>query len=238
MIRIQYFGKLFLIFLFVMMLLFFSACQSYFTIPGIDENYENSITTNDYIMIKGNTDVIKDCTPEFSIFTEKTNIASMSFSGNGKDWSEWVAYSEIYDQFNIASGLFGTVMESGNKTVYVRFMDANRMIYPQDLQEPVFCSFEYEMQELFSIEIEPNEVEIKTGESETFIVKGYDLFSKNEVPLDGNKIEWSKSCGVGKLNPIIGLQTTYTAPDITGSRNISAQYGSLGTGAKIYIIQE
>jgi hypothetical protein len=238
MIRIQYFGKLFLIFLFVMMLLFFSACQSYFTIPGIDENYENSITTNDYIMIKGNTDVIKDCTPEFSIFTEKTNIASMSFSGNGKDWSEWVAYSEIYDQFNIASGLFGTVMESGNKTVYVRFMDANRMIYPQDLQEPVFCSFEYEMQELFSIEIEPNEIEIKTGESQTFIVKGYDLFSKNEIPLDGNKIEWSKSCGVGKLNPIIGLQTTYTAPDITGPRNISAHYGSLGTGAKIYIIQE
>jgi hypothetical protein len=238
MMSTQKLGKLFFIFLFFIIMLFLNACQNHFVIPANDENNENSINTNDYIIIKGNNDVIKDCTPEFSIFTEKTNIASMSFSGNGKDWSEWVAYSEIYDQFNIASGSFGTVMESGNKTVYVRFMDANRMIYPQDLQEPVFCSFEYEMQELFSIEIEPNEIEIKTGESQTFIVKGYDLFSKNEIPLDGNKIEWSKSCGVGKLNPIIGLQTTYTAPDITGPRNISAHYGSLGTGAKIYIIQE
>ncbi|MDD4289009.1 MAG: hypothetical protein PHQ99_05425 [Atribacterota bacterium] len=231
-------GKLFFVFLFVIILLFFNACHGDFVIPGLEDDNENSITTNAYIIIKGNTDIIKDCTPEFSIFTEKTNIASMSFSGNGKDWSEWVAYSENYDQFNIANGLYGTDMESGVKTIYVRFKDINDVIYPQDFQEPVCCKFEYEIQQLFSIEIEPNEIEIKTGESQKFIVKGYDLFSKNEIPLDGKKIEWSKSCGVGKLNPIISLQTTYTAPDIPGPRNISAHYGSLGTGAKIYIIQE
>jgi len=129
-------------------------------------------------------------------------------------------------------------MESGIKTIYVRFKDINGVIYPQNLQEPICCEFEYEMQELFSISIEPNEIEIKQGGSHTFVVKGYNLFSKNEVPLDGKKIEWSKPCGTGDLNPTIGLRTTYTASEIIGPRNITAHYGSLGTGAKVYVIQE
>lgn len=234
----QKFGKACLAFLIVFIILFLSACQNNFIIPDIEEDNENNITIYAYIMIKGNTDVIKDCTPEFSIFTEKDNIISMSFSGNGEDWSEWVDYSENYDQFNIANGLYGTKMESGAKTVYIRFKDTNADIFPQDFQDPVCCEFEYEMQKLFSISIEPNEIEIKQGGSHTFVVKGYDLFSKNEVPLDGKKIEWSKPCGTGDLNPTIGLRTTYTAPEIIGPRNITAHYGSLGTGAKVYVIQE
>jgi hypothetical protein len=234
----QKFGKLFLIFLFVMILLFFSACQNHSIIPGMDGNDENSITTNDYIIIKGNADVIMDCTPEFSIFTEKTNIVSMSFSGNNIDWSDWVDYSENFDQFNIANGLYGTELESGIKSIYVRFKDMNGDIFPQDFQDPVYCEFEYEMQDLFSIRIEPREAEVKQGGIQKFIVKGYDLFAENEVPIDGNKIEWSKPCAVGKLTPVSGLKTTYTAPENFGTWNISAHYGTLGTGAKVYVIQE
>jgi len=188
-------------------------------------------------MVKGNPDIIKDCTPELDVFIEKANIISMSFSGNGKDWSEWVDYSKSYDQFNIASGFNGTTMESGNKTVYVRFKDTNGTIFPKDFQESVCCTFEYEMQKLYSIKIDPAEVEIKAGESREFMVKGFDL-DLNEVPLDGEKVKWTKSCGVGELNPTEGVQTTYTTPENLGARDISAHYGSLGTGAKIYILQE
>jgi hypothetical protein len=238
MISLQNFGKLFLIFLFVLILLFFNACHNHSIIPGIDGNEENSFTTNDYIMIKGNNGVIKDCTPEFSIFTEKENIILMSFSGNNIDWSDWVDYSENFDQFNIANGLYGTNMESGIKTMYVRFKDMNGVIFPQGFQEPVCCEFEYEIQELFSIRIEPREAEVKQGGMLDFEVKGYDHFAENEVPIDGNKIEWSKPCAVGKLSHISGLKTTYTAPEIIGTWNISAHYGTLGTGAKVYVINE
>ena len=236
MMNTQKFGKLFLIFLFVMILLFFSACQDNIIIPNpiIDNNTQKSF----YLSIKEKGDIITDCTPEFEITCEEESVSAMSFSGNGEDWSEWVDYSENYDQFNIANGLYGTKMESGAKTVYIRFKDTNDDIFPQDFQEPVCCEFEYEMQELFSISIEPNEIEIKQGGSHTFVVKGYDLFSKNEVPLDGEKVEWTKPCGVGRLVPTTGLKTTYTAPETPGTRNISAHYGSLGTGAKVYVIQE
>jgi hypothetical protein len=188
-------------------------------------------------MIKGNNGVIKDCTPEFSIFTEKENIIWMSFSGNNIDWSDWVDYSENFDQFNIANSLYGTDMESGVKNIFVRFKDMNGVIFPQDFQEPVCCEFEYEIQELFSIRIEPRETEVNSGGIQKFIVKGYDLFAENEVPLDGNKIEWSKPCAVGKLTPLSGLKTTYTAPEIIGTWNISAHYGTLGTGAKVYVVE-
>lgn len=238
MISIQKLGKQFLISLFFIIMLFLNACHSHFVIPGLEDDNENSINTIDYIIIKGNTDITKDCTPEFSIFTEKTNIASMSFSGNGKDWSEWVAYSENYDQFNIANGLYGTDMESGIKTIYVRLKDMNGVIYPQNFQENICCDFKYEIQELFSIRIEPREAEVKPGGMQPFIVKGYDLFAENEVPIDGKKIEWGKPCAVGKLTPILGLKTTYTAPEIIGTWNISVHYGSLGTGAKVYVIKE
>jgi hypothetical protein len=228
--------KLYLALLVVFILLFLSSCQNNIIIPNpiIDNTMQKSFCLN----IKENNGIIKDCTPEFEIICEKENISAMSFSSSGEDWSEWVKYSENYAQFNIASGLYGTKMESGAKTVYVRFKDTNGDIFPQDFQDPVCCEFEYEMQKLFTISIEPYEVEVKPGGNQTFIVKGYDLFSENEVPLDGNKIEWSKPCAVGKLTPVSGLKTTYTAPENIGTWNISAQYGTLGTGAKVYVLEE
>lgn len=216
----------------------FNSCHQLAIDNGsVPDNDNNNINIYSYLMVKGNPDIIKDCTPELDVFIEKANIISMSFSGNGKDWSEWVDYSKSYDQFNIASGFNGTTMESGNKTVYVRFKDTNGTIFPKDFQESVCCTFEYEMQKLYSIKIDPAEVEIKAGESREFMVKGFDL-DLNEVPLDGEKVKWTKSCGVGELNPTEGVQTTYTTPENLGARDISAHYGSLGTGAKIYILQE
>lgn len=201
----------------------------------IDETeQDNSIIINSYLKVKGNPDIIKDCTPEFTIFTEKEDIKYMSFSGNGDVWSQWVPYSENYNQFNIASGLDGTIRESGSKNIYIHFRDENSIVFPSENQNPIFCSFEYEMQDLFSIRIKPSVAEVPLGGSASFILKGYDLIL-NEVPLDPAKASWTKGCGVGELNPSTGLSTTYTAPEIAGVRNIASHYGSLRVGAKVYI---
>jgi hypothetical protein len=219
----------------------FSSCQKNIIAPEINnvnsmDDQDNNISIYSYIIVKGSPSIIKDCTPELIIFTDNKNIAEMSFSGDGLDWSRWVEYSESYDNFNIASGLNGTTMESGFKTVYVRFKDANEIIFPKDSHESVCCHFEYEIQELFSIEIKPQKVELNYGESQIFVVKGFDRFAKNEIPLDGQKIRWEKTCGSGNLNPTTGLKTIYNAPKIPGTRDISAHYGSLGTGAWVVVL--
>jgi hypothetical protein len=235
--------KIFVISISLLFIVFsFNACHQDVVVPDIDDgsgsdNEDNNINIQSYIIIKGNPDIINDCTPELAIFTEKENIIAMAFSGNAEDWSEWKDYSESYNQFNIASGFYGTTMESGTKTVYVRFKNANGTIFPQDFQESFSCSFEYIIQELYSIKIDPAVAEIKVGEKQDFMLRGYDL-NLNEVPLDGGKVEWTKSCDVGELNPTIGLQTTYISPEMPGVRNISAHYGSLRTGVKIYILQD
>lgn len=203
-----------------------------------DEDNDQSIIVHSYLLVKGNPDMIKDCTPEMTVITDKERVSLMSFSGDGEDWSEWVDFAETYEQFNIASGFYGTKRESGLKTIYVRFKDKEGNIFPENYQEPVCCTINYEMQELFSIQVEPDEIELKIGGSYNFMVKGYDLFAKNEVPLDGEKVEWTKPCGVGKLIPTAGLKTTYTAPEIPGTRNISAHYGSLGAAAKIVVLDQ
>lgn len=181
---------------------------------------------------------VKDCTPEFEIFTGDKNVIAMSFSGDGKQWSDWVSYCEDYTQFNIANGLNGTTMQSGKKIVYIKFKDSFGSIVPSDNQEPVFCSFEYEMQELFSIKIEPDKIQVKPGAQQKFTIRGYDYCSKNEVPINGEKVEWSKPCAVGMFSSTKGFQTTYTAPEKYGKWNISAHYGSLGAGATVYVIDE
>jgi hypothetical protein len=219
-----------------------TACQQAI-IPAPDNNgvideteQDSNIIIKSYLKVKGNPDIIKDCTPEFTIFTEKEVVKYMSFSGNGEDWTKWINYSENYDQFNIASGLNGTTMNSGLKSVYIHFKDKNGFVFPEDFQEPVCCKFNYEMQELFSIKVEPAVAEVVEGGSAGFMLKGYDLIL-NEVPLDSAKAGWTKGCGVGELNPDTGLSTTYTAPEISGVRDIAAHYSSLRVGAKIYITE-
>lgn len=229
-----------LLFFYFMIFVFIKGCHQGIIIPDSNNNNNEiedilDVNINSFLTVKEDSNIIKDCTPEFIVITEKKDVNFMSFSGDGYDWSEWVEYTENYDQFNIANGLCGTTMTSGSKTIYIRFKDINGNIFPEELQKPICCTFEYEIQKLFSIKIIPNQVELQGGESHVFFIKGYDLYL-NEVPLDGQKVEWSKPCGIGELNPTKGLKTIYTAPDLPGSvKNISAKYGLLGSGAKVYI---
>ena len=234
--------KYFLIFFILLSILFLCSCQKgiFTTFGEINSINDNSsiIHFDASINIKGEIDIIKDCTPEFKIINDDKNIVSMSFSGNNKNWSEWVDFSEKYDQFNIANDQNGTLMESGNKNIYIRFRDIEGNVFPSDFQKPIFCSFYYEMQTVFSIRIEPDSAEMQPGDEQQFFARGYDLFIQNEVPLDHNKVVWSKPCATGELNPATGLYTTYTAPQESGVRNISVHYGSLSAGAKVYIKKE
>jgi hypothetical protein len=230
--------KLFiLIIILILFSIFCSGCVS--VIPGSLPDPElpfsppNIGPTSGWLVIENNgPGVTKDCTPVLSIFSEEAVF--MSFSGDRENWSEWKEYNTSYKEFNIASGLNGTEFASGEKKVYVRFKDEEGNLSPSD--DLAFDTIKYEIAELFSIKIYPQKVTISIEESYTFTLHGYDYSSKNEVPLDGSKVTWTKCCdGVGNLLPTTGLSTTYTAPSIPGKRNITAHYGNLATGATISI---
>ena len=182
------------------------------------------------IIIGNDVEIIKDCTPILSIYSE--GAVYMSFSGDGENWTEWEEYSTYYEDFNIVSGVNGTEFSSGIKYVYIRFKDEESNL--SSLDEIAFDTVVYEFGELFSIKIVPGEVNVKVGESHLFTLHGYDI-KLNEVPLVNSKVTWTKTCGVGNLSPTTGLSTTYTAPSTSGPRNISGHYKSLSTGAVITI---
>ena len=187
--------------------------------------------TSGWIIIGNDAETTKDCSPVLSIYSE--GAAYMSFSGDGETWTEWEDYDTSYEEFNIANGINGTKFGSGTKYVYVRFKDEDGNLSPSD--ELAFDIIEYEMGELFSIKISPQEVTISVGGSCLFTLHGYDL-KLNEVPLESSKVIWTKCCGVGELSPTIGLSTTYTTPSVSGKRNITAQYNNLKTGAVIIVV--
>jgi hypothetical protein len=222
----------------VLLLIFYSGCAK--VAPDIPSNSDSNFSNNsigptsDWISIDREAETTKDCTPNLAVFSE--GAAYMSFSGDGNSWTDWIPYQSSYGEFNIANGLYGTIFGSGGKDVYVHFKDSEGNIFPIDIIP--FDSINYEMQELHFIKIIPQNVIISMGSSFDFTLHGYNLGGKNEVPLEGSMITWTKSCGVGKLNPIAGLSTSYTAPLISGIRNISAHYNNLGTGAVILIANE
>ncbi|NLL62112.1 MAG: hypothetical protein GX240_04945 [Candidatus Atribacteria bacterium] len=237
------FKKLIVIFICFSTPFFICTCQQYpfISYHNADDHSNSAVEgdsgTKNFLSIKGSPDIIKDCTPEMEILVEEDDIEYMSFSGNGEDWSEWIRFSKKYDQFNIANGYFGTVRTSGIKNIFVRFKDEAGNILPAEGQNPFYCTVNYEMQELFSIAVVPIEATLRVGEKLSFIVKGYDLFSVNEVPLDEKLTVWSKPCMVGELVPEVGLETIYTAPESPGLRNIRVQYNSLTAGARINVIR-
>lgn len=192
-------------------------------IPGHDIPPIPSGPSSGSIIIEDGAEFTKDCTPVLSI--QSDNAAYMSFSGDGESWSEWVEYSTSYEEFNITSGLHGTEFKSGIKCVYIRFKDEEGNLSPED--ELPYDIIEYKIAELFSIRIIPQKVTVPLGGSCTFTLHGYDLKMLNEVPLDGVKVYWTKSCGVGSLSNITGLSTTYTAPRTPMPRDISAHYNNL-----------
>ena len=218
-----------LILFFILLSMFSSGCISDF-IPSPT----NSEIIKGSIIIENSAEYTKDCTPILAIFSE--GAAYMSFSGNGDTWTEWIDYDTYYDEFNIANGVNGTEFGTGIRYVYVRFKDKDGSLSPSD--ELAFDNIEYEMGELYSIKISPQEAAIPIGGSYIFTLHGYDYGSKNEVPLEGSKVTWTKNCGVGSFSPTTGLSTTYTAPSIPGERNIAAQHNNLKTGAKVIVVSD
>ena len=218
-----------LILFFILFSLFYAGCVSDFTISST-----NSEATKGSIIIEDGAETTKDCTPALIIYSESAKY--MSFSGDGQTWTEWIDYDAYYDEFNIANGLYGTEFGSGTRYIFVRFKDEDGNLSPSD--ELAFDTIEYEMGELYSIKISPQEIAIPVGGSYIFTLHGYDYGSKNEVPLDNAKVTWTKPCGVGNLSPITGLSTTYTAPSIPGKRNITAQYNNLKTGATVIVVSD
>ena len=218
-----------LILFFILLSIFSSGCISDF-IPSPT----NSEIIKGSIIIENSAEYTKDCTPILAIFSE--GAAYMSFSGNGDTWTEWIDYDTYYDEFNIANGVNGTEFGTGIRYVYVRFKDKDGSLSPSD--ELAFDNIEYEMGELYSIKISPQEAAIPIGGSYIFTLHGYDYGSKNEVPLEGSKVTWTKNCGVGSFSPTTGLSTTYTAPSIPGERNIAAQHNNLKTGAKVIVVSD
>lgn len=218
--------------------LFYIGCGSDFAIVSTNPTVTPTLNlirpSSGGITIEDGVETTKDCTPILTIYSEEA--AYMSFSGDGESWTEWKDYDNSYEEFNIASGLNGTEFGSGTKCVYIRFKDKEDNLSPSD--ELAFDVIEYEMEELYSIKISPQEVAIPVGGSYIFTLRGYDYGSKNEVPLEGPKVTWTKACGVGSLSPTTGLTTTYTAPSISGERNITAQYNNLKTGAMVIVVSD
>ena len=219
----------FLIFLFILLSIFYSGCVSDFIVFST-----NSEAVKGSIIIEDEAETTKDCTPILAIYSEEA--AYMSFGGDGQTWTDWIEYDTFYEEFNIANGLNGTTFGSGTRYIFIRFKDEDGNLSPSD--ELAFDAIEYEMGELYSIKISPQEVTIPVGGSYLFTLHGYDYGSINEIPIESSIITWTKGCGVGSLSPATGLTTTYIAPPIPGERNITVQYNNLKTGATVTVVSD
>jgi hypothetical protein len=85
----------------------------------------------DSVLIDNGAETTGTPTPFLTIYSEGAAYY-MSFSGDGEQWTEWIPYATSYDNFDIASGLYGTEVGSGIKYVYVRFKDFNGNISSDD----------------------------------------------------------------------------------------------------------
>ena len=227
-------GKIFILaFMLILFSLFFIGCEN--IIPNSPSNSGTSIIpigpTSGWIIIENGAETVKDCTPSLSVYSEGADY--MSLSGDGVIWTDWIKYNTYYDKFNIANGLNGTKFGSGTRYVYVRFKDKEGNLSPSD--EFAFDAIEYEMGELFSIKIFPQEVTIPVNGSCLFTLHGYDL-KLNEVLLDSSKINWIQCSCAGNLSPNTGLSATYTADSFPGALVIHAQYGNLKCVTHIKVV--
>jgi len=220
-----------LFFILLILTISFSGCSSdinsIIPIPNIV-----TLPLSGTISIENGSDSTFDRTPELTISSDGADY--MSFSGDAENWSEWVEYDTFYKDFNMVNSLNGTQFISGLKYIYVRFKDDNgKLSLSNNL---AYDTINYEFKKLNSIKIIPSDITMKTGSQYTFEVKGYDIDS-NEVPLSGSEIIWEKCCGVGSLSNTSGLTTTYTAPTVSGERDITATSGPLRVKATIMVIR-
>jgi hypothetical protein len=200
------------------------------TPPDNDGNGEEVVGPSaGSIIIAGGAENTKDCTPELTISSE--GAAYMSFSGDGNTWTDWIEYSTSYDKFNMANNLYGTVLSSGTKKVYVRFKDEEENLSPED--QLAFDDIEYEISVLKYLVVEPDGITLKVRQTQVFTVMGMDK-EFNEVPLDGGKVTWNACCNA-YVSPATGLSVTYTAPSGPGNKYIQAVYGNFKDSAYITV---
>ncbi len=220
-------STIYIFFALILFTLFYTGCSDIIYISPITTGGP----TNGTLLIEDGAETTFDRTPPLTLYSE--GAAYMSFSGNSANWSEWIEYNITYEEFNIVNNLNGSEFSAGLKYVYVRFKDENEKLSPSNTL--AFDTINYEFKDLNSIKILPSEITMTAGSSYTFEVKGYDIDS-NEILLDSSQIIWEKSCGVGSLSNTSGLTTTYTAPTVTGVRDIIANCGPLRAGAKITVV--
>jgi hypothetical protein len=101
----------------IVLLILFSALFLY----GCDNAGIYPPPGNGSLLIDNGAEATDTRTPFLIIYAEEADY--MSFSGDSEQWSEWIPYAVSYEDFNIASGLYGTEIGSGTKYVYVRFKD-------------------------------------------------------------------------------------------------------------------
>ena len=177
--------------------------------------------TKGSIIIDEGANTTSDSYPLMIISSEGADY--MSFSGDGEQWSDWVPYAESYEDFDIASGEYGTEFSQGKKYVYIRFKNENGDLSPQDDLAGDDISFIITNLNLRYIKVEPAEITMKVGTSQVFIVKGIDQ-ELNEVPLDGSKVSWRYCCNAS-TTPLKGsVTTTYTTPSGPGDKFLQAIY--------------
>ena len=173
------------------------------------------------IIIAEGAELTGDTTPSVQIFSE--GAVYMSFSGDGEQWTEWVAYAESYEGFDIASGEYGTEFSQGEKYIYVRFKNEIGDLSPQDDLAWDNISYILSNLNLKYIRVEPTEITMKVSTTQVFMVKGVDHDLK-EVPLDGSKVSWSYCCNAS-ATPLEGsVTTTYTTPSGPGNKWLKATY--------------
>jgi hypothetical protein len=179
------------------------------------------LPTKGSIIIAGGAEVTDDSTPLLAISSEGADY--MSFSGDGEHWTEWIPYAVSYEDFDIASGEYGSEFSQGDKYVYVRFKNKNGDLSPEDDLAWDDVSFKLSNLNLKYIKVEPSEITMKVGTTQVFLVKGID-YDLNEVPLDGSKVNWSYCCSAS-TTPLKGsATTTYTAPSGAGNKWLQATY--------------
>ena len=177
--------------------------------------------TKGSIIIANGDGVTDDSTPLLTISSEGAYY--MSFSGDGEQWSEWIPYTESYEGFDIASGLYGTEFSQGEKYVYVRFKNEMGDLSPQVDLAWDDISYILSNLNLKYIKVEPAEITMKINTKQVFMVKGID-YDLKEVSLDGSKVSWSYCCNASTF-PLSGsVSTTYTAPSGSGNKWLRATY--------------
>ncbi len=91
------------------------------TTPTSEEEEEaetGDVPTNGTISVAGGAATTNDTTPTLTL--SSTGATYMAFSGDGVNWSDWVAYATTYSSFGVTTGE-GCTAGDGTKTVYVKY---------------------------------------------------------------------------------------------------------------------